>query len=172
MRTARRLRLVETETVRMGAGMQALDGGAAASSREGNVKVAFCTQDMEHLDSHFGWAKNIVIYDLEKDGYKLSEAIQFDGEMFEDGNEDKLVPKIEAIENCHILYVSAIGAAAAARVVAKRIHPIKVEDNPRIEDLLAQLKETINGTPPPWLRKVLMGNEERQLNFEDEDDDD
>ncbi|GEM_PF-270437 len=171
MRTARRLRLVETETTRLGTDVMEQQAIASESQKEGIVKVAFCTQDMEHLDSHFGWAKNIVIYDVEKDGHKLSEAIQFDGEMFEDGNEDKLVPKIEAVEDCHILYVSAIGAAAAARVVAKRIHPIKVEDNPRIEDLLAQLKETINGTPPPWLRKVLRGNEERKLNFEEDDED-
>ena len=44
----------------------------------------------------------------------------------EDGNEDKLAPKLEAIKDCAILYVAAIGGSGAARVVASNIHPMKV----------------------------------------------
>jgi nitrogen fixation protein NifX len=90
------------------------------------MKVAFATQDLKRVDAHFGWAKNIAIYDVSPEGHRFVEAIQFDGDLKEDGNEDKLAPKIEAIKDCTILYVAAIGGSGAARVVANNIHPMKV----------------------------------------------
>lgn len=131
------------------------------------MKVAFATQDMKRVDAHFGWAKNIAIYDLEPEGHKFLEAITFDGDLQEDGNEDKLAPKIEAIKGCAILYVAAIGGSGAARVVAQNIHPMKVNEPEEIVDLLEKLREVLNGTPPPWLRKVM--NKGKERTFDDED---
>lgn len=131
----------------------------------GSMKVAFCTQDMQHVDAHFGWAKNIVIYEVDKAGYKMVETCQFGGSMFEDGNEDKLVPKLEALADVAIIYLSAIGASAAARVVAKKIHPVKVEATDSITTLLDRLVETINGNPPPWLRKALNAGQPAEERF-------
>lgn len=131
------------------------------------MKVAFATQDLKRVDAHFGWAKNIAIYDLEPTGHKFIEAISFDGDLQEDGNEDKLAPKIDAIKGCTILYVAAIGGSGAARVVAQNIHPMKVNEPEAIEDLLDKLQEVLKGTPPPWLRKVMNKGQER--NFDDEE---
>lgn len=133
------------------------------------MKVAFCTQDMQHVDAHFGWAKNIAIYEVARDGYRMVETCQFGGSMFEDGNEDKLVPKIEAIGDCAIVYLSAIGASAAARIVAKKIHPVKVDATASITGQLDRLVETINGNPPPWLRKAM--GEVPELAFADDEED-
>jgi nitrogen fixation protein NifX len=132
------------------------------------MKVAFATQDLETVDAHFGWAKNIAIYDLTPDSYKFVEAIQFAGDLQEDGNEDKLQPKLEAIKDCSILYVAAIGGSGAARVVAQNIHPMKVSQPEKIVDLLEKLKAVLNGTPPPWLRKVLSKGGERRFDFDEE----
>lgn len=134
------------------------------------MKVAFCTQDMQHVDAHFGWAKNIAIYEVDTAGYKMVETCQFGGSMFEDGNEDKLVPKLEALSDCAIVYLSAIGASAAARVVAKKIHPVKVEATESITTLLDRLIVTINGNPPPWLRKALSKGEPQTYAFADEEE--
>jgi nitrogen fixation protein NifX len=131
------------------------------------MKVAFATQDLKRVDAHFGWAKNIAIYEIGPEGHKFLEAIQFDGDLKEDGNEDKLAPKIEAVKDCAILYVAAIGGSGAARVVANNIHPMKVNQPEDIEDLLAKLKDVLNGTPPPWLRKALQKGKEKALDFED-----
>jgi nitrogen fixation protein NifX len=131
------------------------------------MKVAFATQDLKRVDAHFGWAKNIAIYEIGPEGHKFLEAIQFDGDLKEDGNEDKLAPKIEAVKDCAILYVAAIGGSGAARVVANNIHPMKVNQPEDIEDLLAKLKDVLNGTPPPWLRKALTKGKEKSLDFED-----
>lgn len=132
------------------------------------MKVAFCTQDMKRVDAHFGWAKNIAIYDVSSDGASFIEAIQFDGDLQEDGDEDKLAPKLEAIKDCAILYVAAIGGSGAARVVACNIHPIKVQEPEVIEDILIKLQEVLKGTPPPWLRKALLKGQERKFDFTEE----
>jgi nitrogen fixation protein NifX len=131
------------------------------------MKVAFATQDLKRVDAHFGWAKNIAIYDVSPEGHRFIEAIQFDGDLKEDGNEDKLAPKIEAIKDCTILYVAAIGGSGAARVVANNIHPMKVAQPEAIDDLCVKLEDVLKGTPPPWLRKVLAKDQERSVNFED-----
>ena len=133
------------------------------------MKVAFATQDLKRVDAHFGWAKNIAIYELSPTGHQLLEAVQFDGDLQEDGNEDKLAPKIEAIKDCALLYVAAIGGSAAARVVAHKIHPIKVAGPEDIEEVLGKLKDVLNGTPPPFLRKALMKDQERSFDFDEEE---
>lgn len=132
------------------------------------MKVAFATQDLKRVDAHFGWAKNIAIYELSPTGHQFLEAVQFDGDLQEDGNEDKLAPKIEAIKDCALLYVAAIGGSAAARVVANKIHPVKVSGPDDIVETLGRLQDVLKGTPPPWLRKALLKDQERALDFEDE----
>jgi nitrogen fixation protein NifX len=132
------------------------------------MKVAFATQDLKRVDAHFGWAKNIAIYELTPDDYRLVEAVQFASDLAEDGNEDKLTPKIEAIKDCAILYVAAIGGSGAARVVASNVHPLKVAQPELITDLLDKLQGVLRGVPPPWLRKALLKGEERTLDFADE----
>src|SRR3974390_3383850 len=131
------------------------------------MKVAFATQDLKRVDAHFGWAKNIAIYEISPDGYRFLEAVQFDGDLKEDGNEDKLAPKIEAIKDCAILYVAAIGGSGAAPGVANKFHPMKVNQPENISDLLSKLEEVLRGVPPPWLRKALTKGKERVLDFED-----
>jgi nitrogen fixation protein NifX len=133
------------------------------------MKVAFATQDLKRVDAHFGWAKNIAIYELSPTGYQFLEAVQFDGDLKEDGDEDKLAPKIEVIKDCALLYVAAIGGSAAARVVAHKIHPIKVTGPDDIEETLVKLKDVLNGTPPPFLRKALMRDQEREFDFDDDE---
>jgi nitrogen fixation protein NifX len=131
------------------------------------MKVAFATQDLKRVDAHFGWAKNIAIYELDENGHSFIEAIAFDGDLQEDGNEDKLGPKIEAVKDCAILYVAAIGGSGAARVVAQNIHPMKVAQPEAIEDLLDKLQAVLKGNPPPFLRKAMGKGKERVFNYED-----
>ena len=129
------------------------------------MKVAFATQDMKRVDAHFGWARNIAIYDVSPDGHAFVEAVRFAGDLDEDGNEDKLGPKLAAIKDCAILYVAAIGGSGAARVVASRIHPMKVSEPEAIHDLLEKLSSVLKGSPPPWLRKALLKDQPRSFDF-------
>ena len=61
--------------------------------RAGTVKIAFATEDLKRVDAHFGWAKNIAVYELSDEECKLVEVFQFEGDLKEDGNENKLDPQ-------------------------------------------------------------------------------
>jgi len=67
------------------------------------------------------------------------------------------------------VYVAAIGGSGAARVVALKIHPIKVPQPESIVEILDKLQAVLQGTPPPWLRKALAKDGERTFNFEEEE---
>ncbi|MBD2212894.1 nitrogen fixation protein NifX [Nostoc linckia FACHB-104] len=131
------------------------------------MKIAFTTSDQIHINAHFGWAKKIDVYEVSPEGYQFLNTLKFDGDLKEDGNEDKLVPKIEALADCTIVYVSAIGGSAAARLIKNRITPIKARsEDDKITDLLDQLVQTLKSSPPPWLRKAL---QQKSSNFAEEE---
>ena len=133
------------------------------------MKIAFATQDKERVDAHFGWAKSIVVYEIGAAGHQFVESFEFGDKLEEDGDEDKLAPKLEAIKDCAILYVAAIGGSGAARVVAMKIHPIKVPQPENINEILDKLQAVLQGTPPPWLRKAMAKDSERAFDFEDDE---
>ena len=133
------------------------------------MKIAFATQDKERVDAHFGWAKSIDVYEISATGHHFVESFEFGDKLEEDGDEDKLAPKLEAIKDCAILYVSAIGGSGAARVVAMKIHPIKVPQPENIAEILDKLQAVLQGTPPPWLRKAMAKDSERAFDFEDDE---
>jgi nitrogen fixation protein NifX len=111
------------------------------------MKVAFATESLHSVDAHFGWAGKIAIYEVTPEGHALLEVFQFKGELAEDGSEDKLVPKLEAIRDCAILYVAAIGSYAAAKVVNLKVHLIKVAQPEPIAGLLQKLQTEVAGAP-------------------------
>lgn len=133
------------------------------------MKIAFATQDKESVNAHFGWAKSIVVFEVSPQGHQFVESFEFGDKLEEDGDEDKLAPKLEAIKDCAIVYVAAIGGSGAARVVAMKIHPIKVPQPEPISEILEKLQVVLQGTPPPWLRKALAKNVERSFDFEEEE---
>jgi nitrogen fixation protein NifX len=134
------------------------------------MKIAFATQDQQRVDAHFGWARHLAVYDVTPEGYQFVQDFPFGEDLAEDGNEDKLAPKLEAIHDCAIVYVAAIGGSAAARVVASKIHPIKVPAPEPILDILEKLQHVLRSTPPPWLRKALQKGQEKRFDFEQDDE--
>jgi nitrogen fixation protein NifX len=120
------------------------------------MKIAFATKDSVHINAHFGSAKTMDVYELTADAYTFSETLTFGGNLQEDGNEDKLDSKLKALKDCTIVYVADIGGSAAARLIGKKITPMKSHsEDEKIEAILGQLMQTLQGSPPPWLRKAL-----------------
>ncbi|RFB86001.1 nitrogen fixation protein NifX [Rhizobium leguminosarum bv. trifolii] len=133
---------------------------AAPKRKAGALRVAIATQDMKCLDAHFGSAKRFAVFDVSPDDWKLVEVLCFEDVSDESGmhrneGDDRIAPKVKALEGCHLLFCLAIGGPSAARVVSAKIHPIKVPDAQLIEDVLSQTRAMLRTTPPPWLRKVL-----------------
>lgn len=134
------------------------------------MKIAFTTTDRVHINAHFGWAKEIDVYEISDQGYEFLETLTFDGDLKEDGNEDKITPKLEALKDCTIVYVVAIGGSAAARLIKHGVTPVKAKsEEEKIEEILTKLVQTLKGNPPPWLRKALGQNKSNFLEeLEDE----
>ncbi|MEY8880775.1 nitrogen fixation protein NifX [Donghicola sp. XS_ASV15] len=141
---SRTLRLVDT------------DGPAPG---ETPLRVAIATNDMENLNAHFGSAKKFAVFEVWKTGSRFLFVHEFGNVTAQKGKhddqDDKITPKVEALEGCALLFALAIGGPSAAKVVKAGIHPIKRKDAEPITDVLAQVQEMLNGTPPPFLRKIL-----------------
>jgi nitrogen fixation protein NifX len=60
------------------------------------------------------------------------------------------------LADCALVYVGEIGGPAAARLVAKKIHPLKSKEREPISVVVAKLQEVLKGNPPPWLRKAML----------------
>lgn len=137
------------------------------------MRIAFATHDLRTMDAHFGGARNFAIYEVTPDESRFVEAIRFDASGNEDGvhadaEEDRITPRVDALEGCALLFVLAIGGPAAAKVVNRRIHPVKLPQPEPIEQVLARVQTMLTTAPPPWLRKA-MGADAKNLDFLDED---
>lgn len=141
------------------------------------MKVALATQDMAAVNAHFAGARTLAIYDVTPDGWSLCEAVQFLDASNEDGtghDDDRVAPRLAALEGCTLLFVRAIGGPAAARVVAARIHPVKVPHDEPVASVLDRVQGMLKGTPPPWLRKAMgaaSGGAGRRPDFMDDEED-
>ena len=134
------------------------------------MKIAFATRDNVRINAHFGSAKRVAVYDVSSEGYNFLNTVEFGGNLNQDGNEDKLVPKIEALTDheCTIVYVSAIGGSAASRLLRNKVTPIKANsEEDEITATLDDLVKTLDN-PPPWLRKILQ-QKSKQFDFDEEE---
>lgn len=150
-----------TTIVRM---LRLVDGGAGETaartpvSRDPRVRVAIASRDGKGLNAHFGFAEKLMVYDVTRHAHRLVQVIASaaDNSIPEKTeSEDGIGPKIAALGGCHLLFVLAIGPRAAARVIRANIHPIKVADPEPVDAVILRVQTMMNGTPPPWLEKVL-----------------
>ncbi len=125
----------------------------STESLENAIKVAFASKDMENINAHFGGAKEFVVYDVSKDGFKLSGVIKTDTSTME--GDDKTDFKVKALAGVNIMYCESIGGTAAAKVIRGGINPMKVQEPVKIEATLKELVTMINGNPPPWVKKIM-----------------
>jgi len=122
------------------------------------MKVAFASTDKIHIDDHFGQAENFYVWEIGPENAEFSGVIQVKAE--EGGHSDeKIEARAAALTDCALVYVARIGGPAAARLVAKRIHPIKSKDAEPITEVVGKLQEVLRGSPPPWLRKAMLKGE-------------
>ncbi len=126
------------------------------------MRIAIATQDRENVDGHFASTRVFMFYDVDTEGYRFLDEATFDMVTAEEGQgraqdegEDRLATKVKAIEGSALLFVTAIGGPAAARVVRANIHPVKLPKAEPIEQVLQRVQAMLKGNPPPWLRKIL-----------------
>ncbi|CAB1127960.1 Putative nitrogenase FeMo-cofactor carrier protein [Candidatus Hydrogenisulfobacillus filiaventi] len=124
------------------------------------MKVAFATTDGIFVNDHFAWSRWFAVYEVDADNRRLLEMRgvppgRGDDEEDPDAEEDRIAVRIDLLNDVHLLYVTAIGGPAAARVIRARIHPVKVSGVPPIAGVLDELQGVLQKAPPPWLRRIL-----------------
>lgn len=137
------------------------------------LRVAVATQDGKSMNAHFGSARRFVIFEVTAQSHRFVETISFDavtGESGEHREDAPLGAKVEAIRGCNLLFVLAIGASAASKVISAGIHPVKLAEAEPVEQVIAKVQELMNGTPPPWLRRALTSIQQRSTSFLEEED--
>ena len=124
------------------------------------MKVAFASTDKVHVDEHFGQAKEFYIWNIGPEEAAFSGVVQVQADADAPGHsDDKIEARGAALEECALVYVGEIGGPAAARLVAKKIHPIKSKEQEPITVVVEKLQEVLKGNPPPWLRKAMLKGE-------------
>lgn len=122
------------------------------------MKVAFTSTTGERIDEHFGAARTFYIWDVGPDrAVFLNETA---APAAGDDEEDRISARADVIADCTIVCTKQIGGPAAAKLVARKIHPMKTAPEASVAEVIGRLREVLSGTPPPWLRKAMSrGNE-------------
>ena len=123
------------------------------------MKVAFASTDKVHIDEHFGHAEAFYLWDVGPETAAFSGVVQVKAEALAGHSDDKIEARAAALADCALVYVAEIGGPAAARLVAKKIHPLKSKDHEPITVVVEKLQEVLRNNPPPWLRKAMLKGE-------------
>jgi nitrogen fixation protein NifX len=116
------------------------------------LRIAVATTDGEHVDEHFGRTLRFDVYDLDADRADLVEVRSLQPA---DEHDARAPSRLDAVRDCTIVHVTAIGPSAAAQVTNAGIMPLKTPEGAAVGDVVGRLQGVLAGTPPPWLRKVL-----------------
>ena len=119
------------------------------------MRIAFTSSDGLNVDQHFGMARDFRIWEVEPDAARPVGSVT--ALAAGEDEEDRIAARASAIAGCAIVYTVAIGGPAAAKLVARKIHPMKTGTEVPIADVISRLQEVLRGTPPPWLRKAMSG---------------
>jgi nitrogen fixation protein NifX len=134
--------------------LKILDCGTEAGWMNTSLKVAFASSDMKQVDQHFGSAESFAVYAVDLEHTQLLEVAQF-GQLAQDGNEDKLTAKMNALAGCVAVYSQAVGASAVGQLKSRGIQPVKVSAGASIEELLASLQQELRAGPAAWLARAI-----------------
>lgn len=126
------------------------------------MKVAFATDDGIRVNAHFGQSPLFAIYNVTKRGGELVELRKLPEIQYQDES-GKIDSRLEAVDDCTLIFIMQIGASAAAKVTRRKIMPVKVPLGSSIEEQVKRLVEMLQGKPPMWLAKILRAEEEEEV---------
>lgn len=134
--------------------LRVLDCATEEDAMPNGLKVAFASTDMRRVDQHFGSAKAFVMYEVDMENATMTDAVEF-GALDQDGNEDKLDAKIDALRECAAVYVLAIGGSAVSKLARIGVVPHKVQPGTAISVLVQELQAELRAGPSAWLARAL-----------------
>jgi nitrogen fixation protein NifX len=116
------------------------------------MKVAFTSSDGNFVDSHFGNSEAFFVWELDPHRAKFLGRREIPEQ---DGQEDRIRARTDVVLDCAIVCTEQIGGPAAAKLVARHIHPMKTAVAAPIAEMIERLQNVLRGRPAPWLRKAM-----------------
>jgi nitrogen fixation protein NifX len=117
------------------------------------MKIAFTSTDGRNIDQHFGTSAHFYVWDVGPESAELVGKVT--ALASSNDEEDRIAARASAIADCAVVYTVQIGGPAAAKLVSRRIHPMKTGKEMAIGEVVGKLQEVLRGSPPPWLRKAM-----------------
>lgn len=118
------------------------------------LKLAFASDDRVRVNQHFGAAQAFVIYTVTPSGATVSGFGEFPEEAM-DGNENKLLAKVDFLAGCDAVFVHAIGASAIKQLLARGVQPIRVTEVDAIDELIKDVSQAMQAGGVPWIDRAL-----------------
>jgi len=120
------------------------------------MKVAFTSSDGERINEHFGNSSVFYLWDIDPERAACVGKVEWP-ESDDDSavGEDRITARATALVGCSIVCTLQIGGPAAAKLVARRIHPMKTQVETPIAEMVEKLQHVLRGELPPWLAKTL-----------------
>ncbi len=137
--------------------LRIVSSGTEGASMSTTVKVAFATTDLKRVNQHFGSARSLAVYGVSPDASRLVEVLQF-GSQDQDGNEDKLTAKFEALDGCAAVYCKAVGSSAIRQLMTLGVQPVRVSGGVFVSGLIESLQDELRQGPSAWLAKAIARN--------------
>lgn len=125
------------------------------------MKIAFTSTTGEMIDQHFGQCRSFQIWEVGPQEASFQETVSV-GETGGD-EEDRIAARAQLLSDCAIVYTMQIGGPAAAKLVARKIHPMKTNSEVSLKETVERLQEVLRNNPPPWLRKAM--NKDQAASF-------
>lgn len=126
----------------------------ASDTLASSIRVACASDGGESLDGHFGSCRRFLVYQVWGEGHRLIDVREVDNAKAKAAG-DKNAYRTGLIADCQVLYVTSIGAPAAAKVVKAEIHPVRLPAGGNARGHIAALQRVLADKPPPWLAKAI-----------------
>lgn len=100
-----------------------------------STKLAFASNDGQHVDEHFGAASRFHVFSVETDGPQHCAIISCrTGDGHDSG---RLAERIDALKECRAVLCTAIGQGALRQLRSSGVEAIRVSEGASIKSLLA-----------------------------------
>jgi nitrogen fixation protein NifX len=114
------------------------------------MKVAFTSSNGICVDCHFGSSEAFFVWEV---GQDKARCLGPRSVPDRDGQEDRIIARANLLSDCAIVCTEQIGGPAAAKLVARHIHPMKT--SAPVAEIVQRLQGVLRGQPAPWLRKAM-----------------
>jgi len=121
------------------------------------MKIAFASKEGIYVNEHFGWAMSFYLYEITKEGYTFLKVLDSSKKIEEEIN--KLIYKIESLEDAKVVYVSQIGPKASQMLKhSGKFAMQSTQEGESIAEVLEKIQMLITTNPPLWLQRALLGD--------------